>query len=177
MFFIKGQHHQNFCRLFAKSEPCVSTHFKGRGAFPSSRPDSHRDFEPDGVVHVDFRQVPTHFVTDLQFSIGNRPEIERKSIRNRLKSIGIYRKSIRNLSEIVRKSSGNRSEIIRKSFGNRSQKKHKKKKLTKNKTKQNAARMPSGNRPDLTKNQPRFVLLAREIDHLRGFPAIPERSD
>ena len=26
------------------------------------------------------------------------------------------------------------------------------------KTKQNAARMPSGNRPDLTKNQPRFVL-------------------
>ena len=54
-------------------------------------------------------------------------------------------------------------------------------KFPQNKTKQNAARMPSGNRPDLTKNQPRFVLFCfvlfcfvllcfvREIDHSRGF--------
>ena len=60
----------------------------------------------------------------------------------------------------------------RKSFGNRP------KTFTQNKTKQNAARMPSGNRPDLTKNQPRFVLLPREIDHFRGFLTwSPERSD
>ena len=53
------------------SETAVSTRFKGPGAFPSSRLDLHRNFEPDGMVHVDFRQFPTHFVADLQFSTQN----------------------------------------------------------------------------------------------------------
>ena len=33
----------------------VAIHFKGFSAFPSSRLDSQRDFEPIGIVHVDFR--------------------------------------------------------------------------------------------------------------------------
>ena len=84
---------QIFIKILVESEPCVSTHFKGRGAFPSSRLDSHRDFEPDGVVHVDFRRFLTRFVPILPFSIGNRSEIDRKSTGNR--------------PETIRKPSGN----------------------------------------------------------------------
>ena len=32
---------------------------KGPGAFPSSRLDSHQNFEPDGMIYVQFRQFPT----------------------------------------------------------------------------------------------------------------------
>ena len=41
------------------------SNFHGFCAFPSSRLDSHRDFEPIGIVHVDFRQFSTRFVPIL----------------------------------------------------------------------------------------------------------------
>ena len=52
-------------------KPYVSTHFNGFGALPSSPLDSHRDFEPFGILHVDFAQFPTSF---MQILIGNRPD-------------------------------------------------------------------------------------------------------
>ena len=54
-------------------------HFKGRGAFPLSRQDSHRSFEQFRIDYVDFRPFPTHFAPITMFLIGNRPEINRKS--------------------------------------------------------------------------------------------------
>ena len=89
----------------------VSAHFKGPGAFPSSRLDSHRNFEPFWLGYVDFRPFPTRFVAILMFSTRNRPEINKKSTR-------IDRKSTRNPQEIDRESIGNPSEIDRKSFRN-----------------------------------------------------------
>ena len=79
--------------FFCESEPCVSTHFKDSGAFLSSRLNSHLNFEPDGMVHVDFPQFPTHVVAALQFS----PEIDRKLTGNQSKFTG-------NRPEINRKS-------------------------------------------------------------------------
>ena len=36
--------------------------FGGPGAFPSSRLDSHQNFEQFGLGYIDFRQFPTRFV-------------------------------------------------------------------------------------------------------------------
>ena len=88
----------------------ASTHFKGFGAFLSLRLDSHRDFEPIGIVHVDFHRFLTRFVPIFTLSTGNRT----KSTGNRPE---IDRKSIGNQSEIDRKSTVNRSEIDKKSIG------------------------------------------------------------
>ena len=44
---------------------------KGPGAFPSSRLDSHRNFEPLWLGYIDFRQFPTRFVQILMFSSPN----------------------------------------------------------------------------------------------------------
>ena len=49
----------------------VSVQNNGFGGLPSSRIDSHRNFESIGIFHVDFRPFPTHFMPK---STGNRPE-------------------------------------------------------------------------------------------------------
>ena len=41
------------------------------GAFPSSRLDSHRNFEPFWLGYVDFRSFPTRFVPLLSFASAN----------------------------------------------------------------------------------------------------------
>ena len=65
------QAHNFCCRFFVESEPCVLTHFKRRGAFPSSRLDSHQNFEPFRLGYVDFCKFSTYFVPILMFSTRN----------------------------------------------------------------------------------------------------------
>ena len=55
------------------AESVFSTHFKGPGAFPSSRLDSHRNFGRFCLGYVDFRQFPTRFAPILMFSTD--PEV------------------------------------------------------------------------------------------------------
>ena len=100
-----------FDQIFVESEPCVLIQNKGFGALPSSRLDSHRNFDLFRLGYVDFRQFPTRFVPIFMFSTRNRPEINKKSTGNRPESTG-------NQPEIHRRLTGNRSEIHQKLIGN-----------------------------------------------------------
>ena len=52
-------------------KPYKTDQNKGPGAFPSSRLDSHRNFEPFWLGYVDFRAFPTRFVPLLSFASAN----------------------------------------------------------------------------------------------------------
>ena len=88
--------------------------FQGSWRIPvvtDSRLDSHQNFEPDGIVHVDFRKFLTRFVPILTFRSENRTKstkIDRKSTGHRLeivgKSTGYSQKIDRSQREIDPKS-------------------------------------------------------------------------
>ena len=89
----------------------VLTKNNGPGAFPSSRLDSHRNFEPFWLGYVDFCQFPTRFVQILMFSSPNALSARAKFalVDNQPPSWGsfngFYRREQNLLSEIIGPSS------------------------------------------------------------------------